>query len=372
MPSLILRYWRNLRNIEVCFLRRFDIMTLLYDYAVFIGRFQPFHIGHLHIFGQALEAAKTLVVLVGSSGGARSLRNPFSFDERVAMIQASLPADMSARVVFYPLQDFTYNDAMWVESVKETVNNAAGITADSPEKSIALIGHDKDETTYYLKLFPNWSYVEISNLDGINATEVRQRYFTHDLPAQFDSEILLPPTVKWLREFGKTESFIALTREYHAISKYKSAWSSTPYPVIFTTTDALVRWHDDILLIKRKDYPGKGLWALPGGFLEPDETLFSGCLRELLEETQLAVDDNTLKNSPVKHEVFDDPKRSTRGRVITHCYYFDISRLPERPEVQAAGDAQYAEWVSIDTVARNKMFEDHYFIIQSLLQEQTL
>lgn len=338
-------------------------METKYNYAIFIGRFQPFHIGHLHVFEQALKSADRLIVLVGSSGGARTLRNPFTFAERVAMMRASLPAEIAERIDFKALQDYTYNDSAWVEAVTQIVTNAV----EDATKSIALVGHDKDETTYYLKLFPNWAYIEVGNLDGINATAVRRRYFTDDFPTQFDSDILRAPTIAWLRDFGKTEDYIALTREYHAIERYKSAWKNTPYPVIFTTADALVRYGDEILLIQRKHYPGKDLWALPGGFLDVEETLLDGCLRELTEETQLAVDKATLKESLVSHKVFDNPKRSTRGRVITNCYYFDISHLPEKPAAQAADDAQSLAWVQLDALDRATLFEDHYFIIQSLL-----
>ncbi len=335
-------------------------------YAVFIGRFQPLHIGHLYVFEQALKQAEKLIILVGSSGGVRTLRNPFTFAERAAMIQAALPPALRKRVIVKPLQDFTYNNAAWVAAVNDTV--AAILT--TPAQTVALVGHDKDETTFYLKFFPNWAYIEVDNLNSISATTVRQRYFTEHLPAQFNSEVLPPPTVAWLREFGCTQDFSALANEYNAIAAFQSAWANTPYPVIFTTTDALVRHGDELLLIRRKNHPGKGLLALPGGFLQQNETLFNGCLRELIEETQLDVDTTTLTQSVVSHNVFDNPTRSTRGRVITYCYYFDLSHLPEKPTVQAADDAAAAMWANRHHLKRADFFEDHFFIIQSLLQEK--
>lgn len=352
--------------------------TTQQDYAVFIGRFQPFHIGHLFVFRESLKHAKALIVLVGSSGGARSLRNPFTFAERQEMIRQSLPEDISERVTLLPLQDFTYNDSAWVDSVTALVTDYIAQCQNKPQHlphvaprvssaNVALVGHDKDETTYYLKLFPNWAYIEVGNLDGINATAVRQRYFTHDLPTQFNSDILLPTTVDWLCQFGQSEDFIALAHEYHEIERFKSAWANTPYPVIFTTTDALICYRDEILLITRKNYPGKDLLALPGGFLDKDETLFDGCLREVTEETHLNVDTPTLKQSLVKHHVFDNPKRSTRGRVITNCYYFDLSHLPEKPSAQADDDAKALAWYNIADLDRSRFFEDHFFIIQYLL-----
>ncbi len=336
-----------------------------YDYAVFIGRFQPFHIGHLFVFKEALQHAKKLIVLVGSSGGPRTLRNPFTFEERVEMMEQSLPAEIKQRIIVRPLQDFTYNDQAWVQSVTEIIEN----TVADKSKSIALVGHSKDETTYYLKLFPHWAYIEVGNLDKIHATEIRHHYFTGNPNTDFDSDILPKATINWLRRFAKRGEFHSLQCEYQHIDQFKSSWASTPYPVIFTATDALVRYGDEILLITRKNYPGKGLLALPGGFVEEDETLFDACMRELNEETQLAVTKPDLKEALVEHQVFDNPKRSSRGRVISYCYYFDLSKLAEKPEVTAADDAAVAEWINYQMIDRSQFFDDHFFIVQKLIKE---
>ncbi len=333
-----------------------------YDCGVFIGRFQPFHIGHLHVFSEALKTVSRLIVLVGSAGGARTLRNPFTFDERVAMMRAALPQNLSERIDFQPLPDYTYNDSAWVTGVISTAEAAI-----NDEARIALIGHDKDETTYYLQLFPHWHYVEVGNLAGINATAIRAAYLGADQPAAFSNDSLSQATQVWLQQFSQTPAFTTLAAEYQDANQFKAAWKNTPYPVIFTTVDALVRWHDEVLLIQRKHLPGKGLWALPGGFLDKDETLLTACLRELSEETQLGMDKDSLKRALVGHDVFDDPKRSSRGRVITYCYYFDISALPEKPPAQASDDAAAFEWVKLADLTPATLFEDHYFIVQALL-----
>ncbi|PID65439.1 MAG: ADP-ribose pyrophosphatase [Gammaproteobacteria bacterium] len=338
-------------------------VTYHYDYAVFIGRFQPFHIGHLFVFQEALKRADHLLVLIGSADTARSLRNPFTFTERQTMIKQSLPKELAGRITLLPLPDCLYDDKKWMNSVMTLVKNTVNDTA----ARVALVGHDKDETTYYLKLFPRWASVQVGNLDGINATAVRNHYLTHPSPSRFDSDILLPETLYWLHQFSHSEAFAALVEEYRVVECFKSDWQNTPYPVIFTTTDALIRYRNEILLITRKHHPGKDLLALPGGFLDREESLFDGCLRELSEETRLNVKKNTLKKHLLKQQVFDAPKRSSRGRVITHCYYFDLSPLPEKPAAQADDDAKALAWYNIDDLQRNCFFEDHFFIIQYLL-----
>ncbi len=337
-------------------------MTTLYDYAVFIGRFQPFHIGHLFVFQEALKSAKHLIVLVGSADEARCLRNPFSFDERQAMIKQSLPNEITDRVTLLPLPDYLYDDEGWVKKVTELVEDEV-----KTDNTVALVGHDKDETTYYLKLFPNWAYIEVGNLDGISATPIRRQYLADSESIQ-NNEYLLAPTKKWLSVFATTPMFHHLQQEYQAVQQFKLEWSNTPYPVIFTTTDALVRYHDEILLITRKNYPGKDLLALPGGFLDEDETLFDGCLRELSEETHLNVDRKILKKSLIGSHIFDEPKRSDRGRLITHCYYFDISSLSEKPSAYADDDAKSLAWYNIADLRSHQFFDDHFFMINYFLK----
>ncbi len=336
-----------------------------YDYAVFIGRFQPFHIGHLFVFQEALKSAEHLIVLVGSSNNTRCLRNPFTFDERQAMIRESLPDNITDRVTLLPLPDYLYDDEGWVNKVTELVEDEV----DNTNKTVALVGHDKDETTYYLELFPKWAYIEVGNLDGISATPIRRQYFADSDNIQ-SNEHLLEPTKKWLSVFAKTPTFSYLQQEYLSVQQFKSEWANTPYPVIFTTTDALVRYHDEVLLITRKHHPGKDLLALPGGFLDKDETLFDGCLRELSEETHLKVDRETLKNLLVNSHIFDEPKRSDRGRLITHCYYFDLSSLPEKPHAYADDDAKSLAWYNINQLQSHQFFDDHFFMINYFLNKE--
>ena len=71
--------------------------------AVLIGRFQPFHLGHLALLQQALQAAAQVVVVLGSAYQARSPKNPFTWPERKTLILGSLPAADAARVRCVPV-----------------------------------------------------------------------------------------------------------------------------------------------------------------------------------------------------------------------------------------------------------------------------
>lgn len=97
-----------------------------------------------------------------------------------------------------------------------------------------------------------------------------------------------------------------------------------------------------VLLIKRKNDPYKGMWALPGGFVEDDEELEAAAIRELEEETGLKVD------AMEQLYTFGKVGRDTRGRTVTVTYY---TVLPEADtSVKGADDAEHAEWVAVKDI----------------------
>jgi len=112
------------------------------------------------------------------------------------------------------------------------------------------------------------------------------------------------------------------------------------YPRPSVTVDCVVFGLDDedlkVLLIERDRPPFAGTWALPGGFVEPTETLEAAALRELAEETGV---------SQVFLEqlyTFGEPGRDPRDRVITVAYYGLVRRLDHAPK--AASDARSVGW----------------------------
>ncbi len=369
-----------------------------HDLCVFIGRFQPFHVAHLKVVETALQHARHVLVLVGSAGSPRSHRNPFSYDERADMIRLSVHAEDRERLSILPLEDCCYNDTQWVANAQKQVNAAvkqAGLARRGRPPNIALIGHSRDHTSYYLKLFPQWgdpiNVPEYAN--GLSSTRIRNSYFSNlaqsflndadghkpgDLP---QDHLVTTPVRDFLLGFAETEAFRDICEEYAFILQYRAQWAvpKVPYPVTFVTVDACVVTAGSVLLVRRKGRPGKGLWALPGGFLDQTETVVEGMLRELREETKIALPPGMLRGSIVAQRVFDDPNRSSRGRTITHGFLIHLknetalpglrSRKPAKldlPEIEGADDAEKAQWWPLADIKRDMMFEDHYDIILAL------
>ncbi len=114
-----------------------------------------------------------------------------------------------------------------------------------------------------------------------------------------------------------------------------------------------------ILLVKRKNPPFQGDWALPGGFLEPNESLMQSAARELQEET--GVTDVCLY--PIG--MFDKVERDPRGRTLTMAFW---TMIPLRyNQIKAGSDAENTKWFSLKELP--KLAFDHADIIAALKQQ---
>jgi bifunctional NMN adenylyltransferase/nudix hydrolase len=346
-----------------------------YNFAVFIGRFQPFHNGHYHVITQGLKQAEKIIVLCGSAHLPPSLRNPWSFNDRKTMILNSFSKEDAEHITVLPLMDSPYNDSLWIESVQTIIGGVVQALNPVPHNTpkIALIGHQKDHSSFYLKMFPQWKAIEVENVEEINATALRNQYFNAAENFSRSDKIFSSLTPKGTQQFfAKTFSkaaFDYIFEEDQFVQDYKKQWQSAPYPPIFVTVDAVVIQSGHILLVKRRARPGKGLGALPGGFIDQYERLQEACIRELREETKLKIPDPVLRGCIKRWHTFDDPHRSARGRTITHAFLIELPASEKLPKVKGADDAEKAFWLPLADMKPEKMFEDHYFIVRHLIGE---
>jgi bifunctional NMN adenylyltransferase/nudix hydrolase len=277
------------------------------------------------------------------------------------MISACLTEEELNRTTFVPLQDRLYDDALWAASLRREIQTR------SPEaRSIALVGHRKDHSSYYLELFPDWTFLEVPEVQGLHATQLRKRFFDGD---DLSGPELPEPVQAYLRAWATSPDFAGVAEEHRYLQQYRSAWAVAPYPVNFVTADAMVLKSGHVLLVERKRNPGQGLWALPGGFVNTDEPVLEAALRELDEETALDVPASELKDSLSEVVVFDRPDRSQRGRIITHLHCFRL-KPGTLPLVHPQDDAAQAFWVPISEVHAqgHRFFDDHQDMIVHLTQ----
>jgi len=344
-----------------------------FDYLVFIGRFEPFHNGHAAVARHALARAKKLIFLVGSADTPRTIKNPWTVAERAVMIQSAL-SEAGDRLIVRPLRDHLYNESQWIAAVQRTVNEAIKSDGGHADARIGLIGKDKDASSYYLREFPQWDLVDVKHTETLSATELRRYLYEANQLDSHGGLMLIRanvpgPVFDMLEAFRKNSPvFKQLVAEHHFIDKYRAAWAEAPYAPTFVTTDAVVVHSGHVLLVRRRAEPGKGLWALPGGFVGQDESIQDACLRELREETRLKVPAPVLKGSLKGQHVFDHPDRSLRGRTITHAFHFDFP-AGDLPDVRGSDDADKARWIPVSEALDMgpQLFEDHLHILEFFL-----
>lgn len=125
------------------------------------------------------------------------------------------------------------------------------------------------------------------------------------------------------------------------------------------TTDCIIFKGDAVLLIRRKNPPFRGGYALPGGFVEEDETVEAACAREAMEETGLDVKNLVLVG------VYSDPGRDPRGRTISFAFLAEA----DLDDLQAGDDA--AEAMLVDNWQEQEIAFDHKKILLDAMEKRT-
>jgi bifunctional NMN adenylyltransferase/nudix hydrolase len=322
-----------------------------YDLAVLIGRFQPFHKGHLSVVRNALAHAEKVLILVGSANRARDTYNPFIYRERQKLIFDVLQGEhdlwtqgfgaldaidgFTGRILVGPLADTPYDKPAWINAV----NTAARGSTTALRPRICLTGNIRDATSEYLTWFPAWDYVRAGDT-GINATAIRAAYFDGEVDFQErgwkDRGLIWPEvcpqaTIDFLDAFRTSEEFQYLMVQQAAEKAYREKWGEGP----FQTVDPVIIKGDHVLMIQRGGEEGTGSIGLPGGFLGLYERAVDGAARGDRGDRTLPVGAGAPPERPAdtrgdrggcgdaqelsagRGERFDDPHRSRRGHLIS-------------------------------------------------------
>jgi bifunctional NMN adenylyltransferase/nudix hydrolase len=341
--------------------------------TVFIGRFSPFHLGHEEVLMRALNSSEVVLLLIGSSYSARNIKNPFTYDERYNMIYSWYIQNqkyVKGKLVIQPIIDHPYNDQAWIRDVQSEVIKTCAWIENFTGKPY-LTGAERDHTSWYLQAFGDFFEKDFVAETRVgfdrSATEIRENLFK----GGNDWEYKTPAAViEFIDGFLKTQHFKDLQQEYNFIEKYKESWKAAPYAPIFSTVDSVVVQSGHVLVITRDAQPGKGLWALPGGFVEQTEKLIDAAVRELIEETSIGLSKAQLYGSISDKEIFDNPGRSLRGRTITTCFLFKLKDNVALPKVKPqAGEVKKVMWVPLaEALYRTEnWYEDHHAILETMV-----
>ncbi len=122
------------------------------------------------------------------------------------------------------------------------------------------------------------------------------------------------------------------------------------------TVDAVVEVDYKILLIKRKNPPYKGQWALPGGFVEYGESVEEAIKREVMEESNVKIEITGLIG------VYSKPGRDPRGHVFSVCF-----RAKGQGEEKSGSDAVDARLFNLDEALKEDLAFDHEKILRDYM-----
>ncbi len=127
------------------------------------------------------------------------------------------------------------------------------------------------------------------------------------------------------------------------------------------TVDAIIEKNGEVLLIKRKNFPFKGAWALPGGFVEIGEDVEKAIVREVLEETGLDVDIENFQG------VYSKPGRDPRGHVVSLCY---VAKPRADVKPRGGSDSIEAAFFDIELLKDLELAFDHKRILSEYLERK--
>lgn len=361
--------------------------------AVVIGRMEPPHLGHLEIISKAYDYADHVLVILGSTLKARDPKNPFTFQERKKLLEDSIPKTEGFRMrgVSYKIASVPdcqlAGPTAWNHRISIAISATLQQLNYKENAQVSILGNFKDSSSDYLidllsYMMSNYHlntdtypFVMLSNpgithIDNtiIHATDIRNLLYAGKLA--YVKNVVPPNVYDFLLEFSKGSVFLDLVQENHYYQDYPKHWGTGT----FHTGDAVFFDSGKILLIRRANLPGKGLYAIPGGFVEAGDT--NTGIREMLEETSITFDGIEADISDfIVVDSFDSEckGRSLRGDVRTQVDV--IVRAPHLKHKEIAivhaDETDAILLVDATTVAieaiREMLFEDHFEILEKAL-----
>lgn len=291
--------------------------------GIFIGRFQPFHLGHYGVI-KKMEKAPDLdeiIIGIGSAQCGNTTYNPFTFQEREKMVKESFPelAKPSYIIKINDINDYPN----WISHVESLC----------PQFNVVYAGSEIVKRLFSEKNYEVRGFDESKRL--FSATEIRAMMVRGESWQNF----IPAGTIKVVKEIG-------------GVTRVRKLMSEFINPGV--TVDVIVNYKDKgVVLIKRKYEPFKDYWAIPGGFLDAGrETLEDAAVRELREETSLLVKKDDLKLMRVS----STPGRDPRGPTVSTIYYTN----KVEGTLHAADDAKE---IDVFKVLPEKMAFDHANIL---------
>lgn len=352
--------------------RRIDVARD-YDAVVVIQRSNPPTNAHVRNVRAAASVGQFAISVKGSSYHPRTVKNPLS-DEEVEATWTEIvkdDADVRDKLRFVRVRDY-YDNEKWKRNVEKQVYEVLtkeGISQDLAR--VAILGHSKDETSFYLAMFPDWDQIEVSNYQGLNATDVRTLFYdAENLATHWPMIATMVPaaTVGMLKSLAIRPAYEHLVAEYRYIQKilgdeqkFRELKNNPNWELNTNCSDVVIECSDHVLMGYRGGVYGYDQLAFPGG-IKGRETFLNAGLRELFEESTFAFTKAYLMQYLVNSHMFDHEGRSQAGVRCSMGFHFNLGNLPLQ-EVWGKDDMKHRRMIWVPKKEWKDyaplMFEDH-------------
>ncbi len=292
--------------------------------GLFIGRFQPFHLGHIDALKQARKYGITeFFIGVGSSNKEHTAENPFTYEERKTMITKILNA-LWVKFTIYPLPDMESDD----DRKNYIINNL-------PKFDAVISGNPR--TTSIFKKTP-YKICNIKITKDIKSTAIRHMLHIGDMEGL---KTLVP---------GQVIIYLQSMKADKRLAKYYRDEHIGPSIAV----DGILLTKDKRIVIIQRKNPPLG-YALPGGFVDYGETTEQALVREMKEEIGVHIKIRKLAG------VMSDPKRDPRSHIISIVYIADIVSW----RIKAGDDAKSVKLMKFEKAKELKMVAGHDKFLQT-------
>jgi bifunctional NMN adenylyltransferase/nudix hydrolase len=256
--------------------------------------------------------------------------------------------------------------AVWQADIRDCV-------FPTPDSDVCMVGVNKDSDSWWLDSF-GWAVesIDIFRIDDkvLSSTHLRNHYFSsNDEANEYYSKFVPAPQIIELNRFRLTEDYAMLKKDFDYKVSELSKFELYPYKdnLNCSTADTVVICNGHLLVTTRGNMPGLGLYALPGGHKNSNETYLDCAIRELREEVKLHVPSKVIYGSIRDQKIFDHPKRSSI--LCKPTLAVNIELMPNHdgslPEVRVGDEICRVQWMPLNVVRRNQnqFFDDHYQIV---------
>lgn len=171
------------------------------------------------------------------------------------------------------------------------------------------------------------------------------------------------PVLEYLRAWLALPYHRELCAEWQALQSIREELANATQPRLQVGVEALVHSEDQVLMLRRGEAPGLGLWALPGALLGHDERLLEASLRALRRQTGIGMLQISLQDALREVRVFDRPHRLPQARLISHVHRFALG--DHLPQARGGEGALSVAWLPISALPgmQASIFADHFAIL---------